>query len=176
MFDFSVKLVELKNQIFVGVVEDNEDPTKIGRIKVRVMNVYEDIPKEDLPWATPWKDLNGHMFILPEVGKVVSVVFDDGKCFYRFTAACYFQYICAGCETIHGDHCQLVIYSLRNDGPSDWIQQMKTKILKILIFNFQIDEGLCRIGKYCHRQVDVFSFVNTGREEKFIRLLHALIG
>ena len=38
---------ELKNQIFVGVVEDNEDPTKIGRIKVRVMNVYEDIPKED---------------------------------------------------------------------------------------------------------------------------------
>ena len=70
---------ELKNQIFVGVVEDNEDPQKIGRIKVRVMNVYEDIPKEDLPWATPWKDLNGNMFILPEIGKVVSVVFDDGN-------------------------------------------------------------------------------------------------
>ena len=70
---------ELKNQIFVGVVEDNEDPQKIGRIKVRVMNVYEDIPKEDLPWATPWKDLNGNMFILPEVGKVLSVVFDDGN-------------------------------------------------------------------------------------------------
>ena len=71
---------ELITSIFIGVVEDNEDPKKLGRCKVRVINVYEDnIPVDDIPWASPWKDLNGNTFILPEKGKVVSVVFDEGN-------------------------------------------------------------------------------------------------
>jgi len=70
---------ELKSKIFIGTVEDNEDPKKLGRCRVRVLNIFDSIPKEDLPWATPWKDLNGNQFILPEVGKVVSVVFDEGN-------------------------------------------------------------------------------------------------
>lgn len=70
---------ELNEKIFVGVIEDNNDPKKLGRCKVRVLNVFEEISKEDLPWASPWKDLNGNQFILPDVGKVVSVVFDEGN-------------------------------------------------------------------------------------------------
>ena len=70
---------EFKNKTFVGVVEDNNDPKKLGRCKVRVLNVFEEIPVEDLPWATPWKDLNGNTFVVPDVGKVVSVVFDAGN-------------------------------------------------------------------------------------------------
>lgn len=70
---------ELKSKIFIGNVEDNNDPKKIGRCKVRVLNVFDDIPVSDIPWATPWKDLNGNQFILPDVGKVVSIVFDEGN-------------------------------------------------------------------------------------------------
>lgn len=70
---------ELKSRVFIGVVEDIEDPKKMGRCKVRVLNVFDSIPTEDLPWASCWKDLNGNTFILPEKGKVVSVVFDEGN-------------------------------------------------------------------------------------------------
>ena len=72
-------LEDLKGQIFIGVVEDNQDPKKLGRCKCRVLNVFDDIPVEDIPWASPWKDLNGNSFMLPEKGKVVSVVFDEGN-------------------------------------------------------------------------------------------------
>jgi hypothetical protein len=64
---------------YVGIVEDNLDPKKIGRIKVRVMNVFDEIPLDEIPWAMPWKDLNGNQFIIPDIGKVVMVVFDQGS-------------------------------------------------------------------------------------------------
>lgn len=67
------------NKTYVGVVEDNKDPDKLGRVRARVMNIYDDLPIEDIPWASPWKDLNGNSFNTPEEGKVVLVVFDDGN-------------------------------------------------------------------------------------------------
>ncbi len=70
---------ELKDSIFIGIVIDNNDPKKIGRIKARVINIFDDIPVEDIPWSSPWKDLNGNSFNLPDIGKVVSIVFDQGN-------------------------------------------------------------------------------------------------
>jgi hypothetical protein len=70
---------KLKNEIFIGVVVDNKDPKKTGRCKIKVFQVFDKLEIADIPWATPWKDLNGNQFILPEVGKVVSVVFDQGN-------------------------------------------------------------------------------------------------
>lgn len=70
---------ELQSKTFIGKVEDNADPKKLGRCRVRVFNLFDDIPVNDIPWATPWKDLNGNTFILPDVGKIVSVVFDSGN-------------------------------------------------------------------------------------------------
>lgn len=67
------------NRTYVGVVEDNQDPEKMGRVKVRVMDVFDEIDVEDIPWAMPWKDLNGNQFNAPERGKVVMVVFDGGN-------------------------------------------------------------------------------------------------
>jgi hypothetical protein len=67
------------NKTYVGVVEDNQDPEKIGRVKVRVMDVFDEIDVNDIPWAMPWKDLNGNQFNSPEKGKVVMVVFDQGN-------------------------------------------------------------------------------------------------
>lgn len=40
---------------FVGVVEDNDDPEQLGRVRVRIFGIhspyYKDIEIEDLPWA-----------------------------------------------------------------------------------------------------------------------------
>ena len=40
---------------FIGVVEDRNDPSKLGRVKVRCLGFHSedknDIPTEDLPWA-----------------------------------------------------------------------------------------------------------------------------
>jgi hypothetical protein len=73
---------------YIGVVEDIKDPEKKGRIKVRVMDIFDDQKVEDIPWAAPWKDLSGGQFSLPENGKVVIVVFEKGDTYkpeYIFT-------------------------------------------------------------------------------------------
>lgn len=67
------------NKTYVGVVEDNQDPSKDGRVKIRVMGVYDEIPLENIPWANPWKDLNGNNSNVPEKGKVVVVIFEGGN-------------------------------------------------------------------------------------------------
>jgi len=68
-----------RTRTYIGIVEDNEDPKKIGRCRIRVIDIFDDIPKDDIPWASPWKDLNGNEFNVPEKGKVVTVVFDSGN-------------------------------------------------------------------------------------------------
>jgi hypothetical protein len=70
---------KLKDEVFLGVVVDNKDPKRIGRCKIKVFQVFDKLDSPDIPWATPWKDINGSEFILPEVGKIVSVVFDQGN-------------------------------------------------------------------------------------------------
>jgi hypothetical protein len=68
----------LDNKIFFGIVEDNKDPNKRGRIKVRVQSIFDDIPVEDIPYASPTTSIDGKSFNVPAVGKVVSVVFAWG--------------------------------------------------------------------------------------------------
>lgn len=67
------------NKTYIGIVEDNNDPDRMGRVKARVINIFDEIPLEDIPWATPWKDLNGNEFNTPEVGKIVTIIFSDGN-------------------------------------------------------------------------------------------------
>lgn len=77
-----------KDKIFLGVVEDNNDPDRQNKCRIRVINVFEGIPTEDIPWATPWKDGNGMVSNLPDVGKVVSVEFENGDIYnpiYRYS-------------------------------------------------------------------------------------------
>lgn len=70
---------KLKSETFLGIVVDNNDPRKLGRCKIRVFQVFDKFDPTDIPWALPWKDLNGNEFTVPEVGKFVSVVFDQGN-------------------------------------------------------------------------------------------------
>jgi len=68
-----------RTRTYIGIVEENEDPKKLGRCRIRVIDIFDNIPKDDIPWASPWKDLNGNSFNVPEKGKIVTVVFDSGN-------------------------------------------------------------------------------------------------
>ena len=37
------------NKTYVGVVEDNSDPKRLGRVKVRVLDVFDNLKVEDIP-------------------------------------------------------------------------------------------------------------------------------
>lgn len=74
--------------IHFGIVEDRNDPLKIGRCKVRVVGLHSqskiDIPTESLPWAYPIQPITsagisgvGHAPIGLVEGSWVCVIFKD---------------------------------------------------------------------------------------------------
>ena len=67
--------MELLRDFYVGVVEENIDSTKKGRIKVRVQTLYHGISIDNIPWAYPFGSLNGKEFSVPAVGKLVNILF-----------------------------------------------------------------------------------------------------
>ena len=76
------------NKKFFGIVKDNNDPDRENRCKVKVINVFDGLDVDDLPWAIPYKDLNGIACSLPDKGKVVSIEFDNGDIYtpvYRYS-------------------------------------------------------------------------------------------
>lgn len=75
-----------------GVVVDNNDPNKTGRVKVRVYPMYSGSKDADLPWSVPAMPLfcgassgKGSLF-LPDVGSWVWCFFEEGE----FTQPVYF--------------------------------------------------------------------------------------
>ena len=73
-----MRYTDLENIEIPGVVVDIKDEFKRGRIKVKVLNVYDDLETIDIPWASPTKSVNGTEFRLPKLGQVVSVNFVNG--------------------------------------------------------------------------------------------------
>lgn len=71
-------------QWWIGVVEDRNDPEKIGRCRVRIFGVHSEetslIPTEDLPWAVPVYSVNNSdTFSAPKEGEYVIGFFLDGS-------------------------------------------------------------------------------------------------
>lgn len=76
---------EFVGKIYLGVVEDNADPLKNGRARIRVYSIFDDIPTADLPWAVPSQKATffgqagkGGSISIPKVGAFVKVEFDHG--------------------------------------------------------------------------------------------------
>jgi hypothetical protein len=64
--------------VYVGIVVDDNDPRKLGRVKVRVQNIFDEIDIEYIPWSSPYLSLNGKSFDKPSNGKIVNVIFENG--------------------------------------------------------------------------------------------------
>jgi len=70
--------------IYRGRVLSNQDPEKLGRLKVEIFGVFDGISSEDIPWAVPAMPLfsgsgNDHgCFAVPEEGSYVFCFFEGG--------------------------------------------------------------------------------------------------
>ena len=72
------------NTIYFGIIEDRDDPLKLGRCKVRVVGLHThnilELPTVDLPWATVVQPVSGGSnaaSMAPTEGTEVMVVFAD---------------------------------------------------------------------------------------------------
>ena len=71
--------VKPEDMSYLGCVEDNKDPKMLGRIKVRI-EIFADVPSEDLPWAYPLMGGQGNSSVegglnVPEIGSQVRITF-----------------------------------------------------------------------------------------------------
>ena len=76
---FLKETVDPATQSYLGMVEDNNDPEKLGRLRVRI-SPYMDFKTEDLPWACPTLGTHGNKssaggLNVPELGSQVRVYF-----------------------------------------------------------------------------------------------------
>ena len=84
------------NSFYRGVVEENNDPEKRGRVRVRIWGLHtenktktetEGIPTDELPWAEPCipifeGGISGFgMFGVPVQGSHVMIFFENGNYF-----------------------------------------------------------------------------------------------
>jgi hypothetical protein len=76
---------EFKGKVYLGSIEDVKDPNRIGRCKIRVHGVFDEIPVQDIPWAKPsskstffGKAGKAGSISVPKKGALVKVEFDDG--------------------------------------------------------------------------------------------------
>ena len=76
--------VEL-NKHYLGIVEDADDPLKLGRARIRVDWLFGDIPTEDIPWANPKHAMFfgtgglGGQISIPKKDAIVEVWFNDNN-------------------------------------------------------------------------------------------------
>lgn len=82
-----------ENETYLGVVMDNQDPLKLGRIKVYI-SMYEDVKADDLPWCYPLlhtflgNSKESIMFSVPEEGSEVRVSFPTRDKYAPYYSGC----------------------------------------------------------------------------------------
>jgi hypothetical protein len=64
--------------IWVGEVIDNNDKLKLGRIKIKIYGKYDTFPDSDIPWSIPYSQLTTGTLIIPNIGDLVNVFFENG--------------------------------------------------------------------------------------------------
>lgn len=75
--------VEPEKQLdrWTGFVVENNDPQRLGRVQIRIIGTYDDIPDYLLPWAIPDIGFIGSSrgaFMIPEKNSMLRGYFDKG--------------------------------------------------------------------------------------------------
>ena len=79
-----LKRHDITESLFFGVVVNDDDPMKLNRVRVRVEEIYGNIPDSVLPWATVFRDADQGTsnflgkYAVPQTGSKVIVQFHDG--------------------------------------------------------------------------------------------------
>lgn len=70
---------ELKK--WTGIVLNNADPDKIGRVQIKIYGYYDNLALNNIPWAVPdiqsWTSTKGN-FVVPELNTILRGYFDNG--------------------------------------------------------------------------------------------------
>ena len=69
--------IVLNRSIYYGIVTDIDDDTDGGRIKVRILDLDNRTPTNDLPWCYPLLPKFFHLY--PQVGEQVRIFIEDIK-------------------------------------------------------------------------------------------------
>jgi hypothetical protein len=77
---------ELQERIWLGVVVDNDDPEQLGRCRIKVYSLFDDLEDTQVPWAFP---VTNNSFAgggggfgsisIPKIGAIVRVQFSEGN-------------------------------------------------------------------------------------------------
>lgn len=78
-----------RNHTYFGKVVINDDPERMGRCKVRVLGIFDELKDDDLPWSFPaynstfaGGDSKGYGSIsVPKIDTVVRVRFENGDAY-----------------------------------------------------------------------------------------------
>lgn len=116
------------NGFYRGIVTDNEDPLQAGRVRVRVLPMFDGVVDTHLPWAILSDPFMGGLSgiggtFIPENGTHVFVFFENGD--HRFPV--YF----GGAPAMQNETPDLPVESRENGGeyPSNKVFKTKNGIL-----------------------------------------------
>jgi hypothetical protein len=70
--------------IWIGEVINTTDPLKLGRVKIRVFGKYDILDEEVIPWSIPYNQLSSGTVIIPKIGELCNVFFENGDEYVPF--------------------------------------------------------------------------------------------
>lgn len=64
--------------IWIGEVIKTDDPLTLGRVKVKIFGKFDELEDEVIPWSIPYNQLSTGTMVIPKVGDIVNVFFENG--------------------------------------------------------------------------------------------------
>lgn len=75
------KAIKENHNNWTGIVVNNVDPDKLGRVQIKIYGYYDDLALNNIPWAVPdiqsLASTKGN-FIVPELNTILRGYFDNG--------------------------------------------------------------------------------------------------
>jgi hypothetical protein len=72
----------LRDTHWIGEVIDNADPLAKGRCRVKVFGKFDKLPNEAIPWASPMNRVAAGSHMVPRLGDIIAVRFDNGDLYH----------------------------------------------------------------------------------------------